>query len=108
MQTTELRTHIVVASVFRVHCTCGFFFNALTASETRRIAAIHASENRPSIIIKDEREEHVVNPLEGCTIECLGHDGMGKYADHSTWHHLDCPNHTTACCEGRLTEEDYL
>jgi hypothetical protein len=36
-----------------------------------------------------------------CTDACIAGEGMGPYADKSVWHHMDCPNHTTACCPGR-------
>jgi len=37
--------------------------------------------------------------IVSCTDDCLNGVDRGEFADLTTWHHRECPNHTIACCD---------
>lgn len=92
--------HEIEVTALGATCTCGWSFQSLTGSEAQWVATKHAEKNRPSII-RDRRFDSIE-----CSQECLHKEQMGEYADPAVWHHMNCPNHTSACCLGPVQEED--
>lgn len=77
------------------------------ASEVRdRIQALmaesgHGAGRRDEFYAKLDAIGECADP---CSDDCRNRVGMGEHADRSVWHHIDCPNHTTACCPWRTTD----
>lgn len=87
--------HIVKFFTTGFACSCGTKENTITGAQARRHTYLHARKHSPAIMLD----------CRGCSQECIDNVDRGKDADPEVWHHLDCPNHTMACCPGRETEE---
>lgn len=93
--------HHITVHVDHVHCSCGFYMNDLDTKTARTLATEHGDKNRPSIVVDltnvEKLEQH---GIVVCSEACLNNVHRAETAD-ANWHHITCPNHSSACCYGR-------